>query len=368
MRNSNRFMKQATRLVSALSLVLMLCAAVSAYTVVMRGGRRIEIPAQFSVTKTTLTYEAAPGIQITLQMAAIDITATERANNETLGSLLSRVEVRAPSQLEKSGQAGTPAGRPGPGPRDARAPNKGRSITNRDLEGYSRKRRESGIAYEKRRVELGLPSVEESRRRSAAEAEVIRQELEQKRSEETEWESYWRSRASELRAEIAAVDAEINYIRTRLEEVPFPPAIGSYTIVSSILPFALPGRSVVNPILGTPFGLHDFHRPSVFVAPGGPQLRARFGFGGGTTRGRVFVNPGTRFPASPFAIAPPFLPLSSLTAFSSPFAPYDFTYERFALVTRFNELAGIKAGLNARWRELENEARRAGVPPGWLRP
>ena len=81
-------MEQATRLVTALSLILMLCATASAYTVVMRGGRRIEIPAQFSVTKTTLTYEAAPGIQITLQMAAIDITATERANNETPGSLL----------------------------------------------------------------------------------------------------------------------------------------------------------------------------------------------------------------------------------------------------------------------------------------
>jgi hypothetical protein len=139
-------------------------------------------------------------------------------------------------------------------------------------------------------------------------------------------------------------------------------------VVSSILPFALPGRSFVNPVLGTPFGLHDFHRPSVFVAPGGPQLRARVGFGGGTTRGRVFINPGARFPARPFAIAPPFLPLSNLTAFSSPFEPYDFTYERSALITRFNELAGIKAGLNARWRELENEARRASVPPGWLRP
>jgi hypothetical protein len=122
-------MKQATRLVTALSPILMLCATASAYTVVMRGGRRIEIPAQFSVTKTTLTYEAAPGIQITLQMAAIDITATERANNETPGSLLSRVEVRALSELEKSGRAGAPTGL-----RDARASGRGRSITNRDLE------------------------------------------------------------------------------------------------------------------------------------------------------------------------------------------------------------------------------------------
>jgi hypothetical protein len=57
-----------------------------------------------------------------------------------------------------------------------------------------------------------------------------------------------------------------------------------------------------------------------------------------------------------------------LDASPKPEMMYDFTYERSALATRFNELAGIKAGLNARWRELENEARRAGVPPGWLRP
>jgi hypothetical protein len=46
---------------------------------------------------------------------------------------------------------------------------------------------------------------------------------------------------------------------------------------------------------------------------------------------------------------------------------YDYSYERSELITRFNELAGARAGFNARWRELEEEARRAGVPPGWLR-
>lgn len=295
MRNSNRFMKQAALLFTALALILMLCATTSAYTVVMRGGRRIEIPALFSVTKTTLTYEAAPGIQITLQMAAIDITATERANNETPGSLLSRVEVGALSQLEKNGRAGTPTGPRGT--RDARASGTVRSITNRDLEPYMRTRRESEIAHEKRRIELGLPSVEESRRRSAAESEVVVQ-LEQKRSEETESESYWRSRASELRAEVAAVDAEINYIRSRLDERPFLSS-GSYTVVSNILPFALPGRSVVNPMLGAPFGLHGFPLANVFVAPGGPQLRARVGFGGGTTRGRVLLIPELGFRPDP---------------------------------------------------------------------
>ena len=32
------------------------------------------------------------------------------------------------------------------------------------------------------------------------------------------------------------------------------------------------------------------------------------------------------------------------------------------------QLNAARAGLSARWRELEDEARRAGAPPGWLRP
>jgi hypothetical protein len=68
------------------SIALLLCVTANAYTIVMRGGRRLEIPAQFTVTKNTLTYEAAAGIQVTLQIAAIDIAATEKANNEKPGA------------------------------------------------------------------------------------------------------------------------------------------------------------------------------------------------------------------------------------------------------------------------------------------
>ena len=56
----------------------------------------------------------------------------------------------------------------------------------------------------------------------------------------------------------------------------------------------------------------------------------------------------------------------NVTVFGSSPA-YDYSYERSELITRFNDLAAARAGLNARWRELEEEARRAGVPPGWLR-
>src|SRR6478672_11018801 len=77
-------------------LILLFVCTASAYTIVMRGGKRVEIPAKFQVTTSTLTYEAGPDIQVTLQLAAIDIPATEKANNETAGSLLRRItETRA---------------------------------------------------------------------------------------------------------------------------------------------------------------------------------------------------------------------------------------------------------------------------------
>jgi hypothetical protein len=52
----------------------------------MRNGRRVEIPNTFTLTDSTLTYETAPGIQVTIQTAGIDIAATESANRQAPGS------------------------------------------------------------------------------------------------------------------------------------------------------------------------------------------------------------------------------------------------------------------------------------------
>src|SRR2546423_14739733 len=76
----------------ALALTCCLSSVAAAYTIVMRGGRRIEAPAHFVLTPTALTYEAAPGLNVTLPLAEIDIAATERANNEPPGSLLRRAQ------------------------------------------------------------------------------------------------------------------------------------------------------------------------------------------------------------------------------------------------------------------------------------
>src|SRR5436190_24166405 len=69
-----------------ISVVLAICVTASAYTLVLRDGRRIEIPDEFILSRTTLTYEISPGFNQTMLLTLVDIPATERANRETAGS------------------------------------------------------------------------------------------------------------------------------------------------------------------------------------------------------------------------------------------------------------------------------------------
>src|SRR5256885_13919533 len=116
--------RAASRIV-ALSIILLLLAVVAnAYTVIMHGGRRIEIPSRFVVTPATLTYQIAEGIQITIPMAAINIPATEKANNEAPGSLLKRAQLATEESFVSRDVVEKPKADSG----------SRRTITNRDLE------------------------------------------------------------------------------------------------------------------------------------------------------------------------------------------------------------------------------------------
>ena len=136
-----------SRVVLATLVLAFGVVSANAYTIVMRDGRRVEIPDKFNLTGSTLTYQAGKDIQVTIQLNTVDVAATERANGEGAGSFLMR------------GSATKPVVNQDP-QRPARA---GRSITNVDLEPYRRARIEGEKAYEQQRVELGLPSREERR-------------------------------------------------------------------------------------------------------------------------------------------------------------------------------------------------------------
>jgi hypothetical protein len=342
----------AFRACAVVAVLLTLSVAANAYTIIMRGGKRIEIPSHFTLTDSTLTYEVSPGVQVTLATAAIDVAATEKANNELPGSFLRRVH----SELSEPAEVGVSS-------RSGNSPV--RTITNRDLESTAERRRASELAYENRRKQLGLPTVEESRRQAAADSAVIMSQLEAVRAADKEAENYWRQRASDLRTETAALDAELNYVRRQLDDTPSVTLNGSFTSVTSGLPFGLFGSFGSHRQFGRGgFDRPGTHRPWVFGPPrNGSQVTGQNGLGRTAPRGRVFINP-LGFPRSHQGYSPVLAP--NLTVYGSTSA-YDSTFERSWLITRFNELAAARAGLNARWRELEDEARRAGAPPGWLR-
>jgi hypothetical protein len=308
-------------LTSSVLLVVMASAA-SAYTLVMRNGRHVEIPDDFTISHSTLTYEVSSGIQVTVQLAGVDIPATERANGQARGSFFQRAT---------AAQAQDPA--PVQQPRSS-----GRSITNKDLEGYRQRRVQSEVAYEKRRQQLGLPSLEAYRTEAAAIQDATRQQLLNRHTEDQNTEDYWRGRARDLRTEIASNQAQIDYVRGRLEQMPSPNSFNSY----GTNPFGIYGGTY--PYQDSTSTIYSTSGISIARTPlPGVYNNRRYRRGG-------------------------YWPYGRGNTVVLPSQSYDYSYERAELSNRLNELEMQRAGLGVRWREFEEEARRAGVYPGWLRP
>jgi len=248
-----------SKLLFAALFLSLTVSVVNAYTVVMRDGRRVQIPNEFTVTNSTLTYDVGNGIQVTMQLNTVDIAATERANREAQGALLSR--------------ANAPKTDVEPVPQTRRAGAQ-RAITNNDLEKYRRARLEG----EKEREELGMPSVEERQREVA---EIEERTAEQVRSMREQEAAYWRGRADALRVEN---EAELS---RRPEDTSWAfSSLGGF-------PGFFPSDNIGFGIGAGPF--HRFRRfsPSPFdgflATPITPFPRFPF-----TGRRPVFTAPGTR--------------------------------------------------------------------------
>jgi len=321
-RNAARVLSVLAKSGMAVVLVLICSIATSAYTLVFRGGLRSEIPDEFILTRTTLTYEVAPGFTKTILVRLIDIRATERANNQPYGSFFKRREQTLADP--QSPQTSSPAEPPSQAVR---------TVTNRDLAAFRQRRIESEKAYEKRRLQLGLPTVAESRRRQASEEADFRAELRERFLADKEEERYWRARARELRTEIAAVNNQITYVRGRLNEINETAfTLGSWT---STYPYYDPwgnGRRRRNSPLGNILG---------------PQYP--YGYPNQYPYG---------YPQYPYGY---------------PTGPYDPSRETAArerddLTYRLNDMLVRRAGLASQWQALEDEARDARVPQKWLYP
>lgn len=262
-----------SRVFFATLFLSLMVSVVNAYTVVMRDGRRVEIPNEFTVTNSTLTYDVGNGIQVTIQLNTIDIVATERANGEARGSFLTKANAPK-AQIESVPQT--------------RRQGAQRSITNTDLEKFRRARVESENEYETRARELGLPSLEERRREAAA---IEDRTIEQVRSMRAQEEAFWRSRTEALRAEMALKEAQFG--RQRPAEIPW-----SYSSLGGF-PGIFPFDDVGFGIVGGPF--HRFRRfpPSPFDGFLSTPITP-FPVFGGHGRRPVFRAPGVSINPRPF--------------------------------------------------------------------
>ena len=155
-------------------------------------------------------------------------------------------------------------------------------------------------------------------------------------------EAYWRQRAGALRNEILAVDGEIGYLRARV------------------------GRQ--SPLIAQGFFM-GFGRPFVGRFPGGQPGAGRMGtMAAPPVRSQGLTNMGSTAlrPSRPAAGFP-----RSAIGSSLPVLPFGYgvaSYERGNLSGRLDDLLVRRAGLEALWLELENQARIAKVPQIWLAP
>ena len=322
-----------------ISLVCAFAVAASAYTLVFRNGNRMEIPDEFTVTRTTLTYEISPGFQKTILVSLIDINATERANNEPWGSFFRRSQIAK----QRAQSAETPEPLPPVTPAT-------RTITNSDLAAIRQRRLESEQAYEKRRLQLGLPTVAESRLRRQEDERTFRSELRDRAEANSREESYWRGRSRELRTEIATVDNQINYVRARLTEINDSSRVtGSWTNVYPAPDYWPWSRDR--------WGRRDRRRqttPPIF----GPQYP--YGYPNGYPQGQYPGYPPNQYPYG----------YPNQYPYGYPTSPYDAdkSMQHADLTRRLDDLLMRRAGLMAQWQALENEARDARVPQIWLEP
>jgi hypothetical protein len=160
--NRKQSLKQLPVVVSVL---FAFAVAANAYTVVLKGGKRIQIPEKFVVTPTVVSYEVAPGMNVTMQLVAVDIAETEKANHEASGSFMSRIQ--AATSTRNAGASGVI-------PKAAGL----RTITNRDLENYRLNRIKNEASYEANRSQTGFPALSELRERAERESVAAQQFVE----------------------------------------------------------------------------------------------------------------------------------------------------------------------------------------------
>lgn len=260
-------------------------------------------------------------------------------------------------------------------------------VTNDDLEKYRQRRLQTEAEYDREAARRGLPSREELAEREERRQKFLTEFSQKAEAEQAQAQNYWQSQAFALRTEIAAVEAEINYVRARVGEIPAPQ---TYYAVG-YLPYGYGGYPV-NPGFGG-VGFPRFPhggRGRTVISGGG--IRGGISIGGGGTRailsggyGRTTITQSGSVAVSAGSLQAPRTNLNAgvfpTNNFNAPRTNLNFggipytagvlsvpftlpTYEnltREELLSRLRELEQTRAGLYARFEVLQDEARRNGV-------
>ncbi len=243
-------------------------------------------------------------------------------------------------------------------------------ITNLDLEKYRQQRVQADADYDRKAEAGAVPSKTELEKREQERQKFISEFSQKATAARSEAENYWQAQAYQLRTEIAAVEAEANYIRTRVGEIPQQQVY--YSIGS--LPYAYGGIGYGS------FGYQRFpvngrRNESVDNGQTGTRLSVRGEVfprtairGGGGNYGRRPIAANGGFGGAAGVVATP----SANLAFGGyPYqtgilvAPYNYQtadgLTREELVARLQLLEQQRAGLYARFNALQDEAQQQGV-------
>jgi hypothetical protein len=240
-----------------------------------------------------------------------------------------------------------------------------KTVTNQDLEKFRQKRVEAENKLKERYAELGFPSPEELEKQYAERRAEMEEYSDMLRERRIESQNDLVAEAKELRAEIAALDAQINYLRANRGGSPYKggtianqPFVdfygyGGYGIyggegASGGFRGARRNRSSLRQIGRLPQNMRTVQEygamypssQSIYQqATGNVRIGGRFNYGGYGYGKRGYYNGG----------------------YVAPAIVGDGYYAAGDAGAEISYLEQQRAGLLARWRLLEEEARRAGI-------
>ena len=225
-----------------------------------------------------------------------------------------------------------------------------KTVTNADLERFKQKRIQSEAEYRAKYKELGMPSPEELERRNAEDKRRLVEFSQKLRYEKRQTQDYWQSQSVFLRNEIASVSAQINFLNKQIAALPSQNSIFDsppiYTIgyLSNGYQRGYQRRvTTVNPANNV--------QTAINAAAANPN----------PYYGTPLYSTGIK------AVIDPNLPRRGYGRYYgyNNYNPYPVnngnSLQRDELVSRLQYLGQVRAGLLAQWRNLVDEAHRAGV-------